>query len=399
MIRWAKQVALVLALVGQVGVMLLLCSSTLASVNTPRTGEYKLTGKPVSPWLYHSMCARELTGPGWSDYAFPNKGYSGNNPEDSIIRSHYLVYVPPNYRLNGSWKSWGLLVNIFPINHCNIPGGWKTICRKHHLILIIPQNVGNVHNHPWRLALAIKSVAQIKRRYKYNPARTYIVGASGGARVASEAGTLCSDVFTGAICNCGVDRLLLHGYPQGIIEDEFCTLPRFARLAHNQTRFFLYTGTKDINERETLKTYKWMKAKGYRYVACFDQPGGTHAGMSNDNFVKGLDFLDQPLTKGSGRKLALIKLLIRRGAIGRAMWLAKRQMDIAPGTPPCNAAKRQFDKLLVDYTAALLKLKAFANKQNTVVAINKRIVEFSEKYMPYASRDILALRRAMASRP
>ena len=354
-----------------------------AENQTPKTGEYTITGAPISNRFMNIVLTRLMAVPatygGW-----PNNGYNGHDPENNHIPSHFVVYVPPAYRPDGTW---GLMVYVFPSDQSGVPGGWRTICQRHHLLLIVPQNAGNGHWIPWREALTLKAALEMHRRYKLNLHRIYTGGSSGGGRNASKAPILFPDVFTGAICNCGADFVDKMGNV-----DCFNAQPQMLSTARSRCRFFLYTGTRDGNEQQTLAVSKWMKQLGFRYVTFFDQKGAGHAQMSNKNFEKGIVTLDAPLVTKVPSEVTRANRLVKEKRLGRAMWLLNKAALIAPGTPACDAAQGAFDKLLVAYKKALSQTRAIIAARNQAKS-NMAISTFALEYSPWAVDDVRKLRQ------
>ncbi len=365
------------------GLIVLWPASLRASAAPAKTGEYTITGSPLSNQFMSIVFTRLVAVPAYYG-GWPNKGVNGHDPENSQIKSHFSVYVPPTYRPDGTW---GLMVYVFPGDKAGIPPSWKAICQRHRLLLIVPQNAGNNHWAPWREALTLKAALEMHRLYKLNTNRIYTGGSSGGGRDASEAPVLFPDVFTGEISNCGADFV---DKPGNV--DVYNDQPQMLSRAKSRCRFFLFTGTKDVNEQETRAVYKWMKQLGFRYVTFYDQPGAHHAQMSDTNFEKGIDVLDAPLAVRVPKEIKRAGAWVKQGQLGRAMWLLNRAAMIAPGTSECQAAQGALDKLTVGYSKALADVQAIVaggDKAKSNIAITK----FAQQYLPWASHDVEQLRR------
>lgn len=388
--KWNRVAHIGLALVALVGLMWAARVQAKPAVSKPRTGEYKITGSPLSNQFMGIVFARLAATPE-NYFGWPNKGVNGHDPENSHLKSHFVVYVPPSYRPDGSW---GLLVYVFPFDKCGVPPAWKAIVARHHLLLIVPQNAGNNHEIPWREALTLKAAQEMHRRYRLNRQRIYVGGSSGGARDASKAPIIFSDVFNGAICNCGCDFVDGQG-----TEDCFGALPRFISRAERNSRFFLFTGTKDVNQAETKAVYHWMKTKWrFRYVTFFDQKGAGHADMSDRNFERGIRALDAPLVVGVPRVIKRAQRLVQLGRLGRAMWQLNKAARIAPGTTPCSRAKADLKKLLLGYQKALTRLEGIVAAGNRAKA-NAALDKFASQYIPWARADIAMLRQRESHLP
>ncbi len=403
---------LLLLLVGVLaGVMVNIGEVCARSAGTPSGQVSTLTESPVTPALWASVARRYnwqiQEGPGKKvvatynytfngalytegPWTYPDMGRNGQDPENPSIKPTLLVYVPKGYVSDGTW---GLLVFDAYWDKFGIPSGWKPICAKRKLLLAVVQDAGNKHHDFWRQAMIAKAYMEMHAKYKLNRKRIYLVGFSGGSRMASVAAVLFSEVYKGEISNCCADYPVLVP-PQNNVEG-FTVAPRYLRLARQRVRFFLFTGTKDLCEQDTILAYHHLKSMGFKYVTLFDQPGAEHTQMSLENFNRGLDFLDAPLTKGVAVKIRQLRLLEKNKAFGRAMWQAQRDMNIAPGMPVCDQAKVIFNTMLPAYAKMLDSVKATIKKGN-IAASNQAIMQFAHVYVPYARADVLKLRREMA---
>ena len=279
-----------------------------------------------------------------------------------------------------------------PLDQTDVPGGWQAIVQRHRLLLIVPQDVGNEHFRDWRVALALKAYQIMNAAYKLNTARVYLVGSSGGGRASSEASICCSDVFTGAICNCGVNFLRVNGASPG--EDNFDALPEFARLARERSRFYLFTGSGDGNRDETKAVAAWMKRWGFKNVTYFEQDGAGHADMSDENFEKGLVALDAPLAAEVPLKLKQAESFLKQNRPGQALALCQQAASVAPGTEECQKSQARFDELLKDYQRELAQTQAAVDAGDRVKA-NAAIAAFIRLYAPWSNDDVAALRKRL----
>ncbi len=402
---------LLLFLIGILGAVLVNIGAICARTGgTPSDQMITLTEPPVTPAMWASVARRHNRqiheGPGkqvvatfsyifngalWTlnSWTYPNMGRNGRDPENPTIKPTLRVYVPKGYVADGTW---GLLVLDVSGDKYDMPSGWRPICAERKLLLAVVQDAGNRHHDYWRQVLIAKAYTAMHAKYKLNHQRIYLVGFSGGARMVSEAAVIFSELYKGEISNCCADYPVL--VPPQNNDEDFIVAPRYLRLARQQVRFFLFTGTKDACEQDTILAYHHLKSMGFKYVTLFDQPGAGHTQMSLANFNRGLDFLDAPLTKGLAVKIRQLKLQEKNKVIGRAMWLAQRDMNIAPGTPICDQAKAVLNTMLPAYTKMLDGVKATIKKGN-VEASNKAIIQFAHVYIPYARSDILLLRREM----
>ncbi len=340
------------------------------------------------------LIAETAQGVTFDRWNYPNHD-SGHQPENPTIKPTLLVYIPRGY-VND--RTWGLLVLDTYADKFGIPNGWKAICRKRQLVLAVLQDAGNDHHYFWREALIAKAYIRLHEKYKFNPQRIYLVGFSGGSRMASESTVIFSDIYKGEISDCCVQYPVLHlpAAPSGYAA--FTVQPRYLNLARRKNRFFLFTGTLDTGcQQDTINAYHQYKAMNFRYVTLVDQPGAHHAEMSLANFQKGLNFLDAPLIAAQHvpQKIQAINEWIKTKTLGQAMALAHREMNVAPGMATCQQVKAIFNTLLPAYTQMRDQIETLAKKGNSA-AFSDAIASFARLYLPYAQADIQELQREAA---
>ncbi len=207
------------------------------------------------------------------------------------------------------------------------------------------------------------------------------------------AAILFPDFFTGAVCNCGVDTVAIAGkLPPGNVVG-INALPDFVRLAHDHSRFYLFTGSGDANHDDTLNAYNWMKKNTF-HVAFFSQDGAGHGAMSNENFEKGLVSLDTPLEPEAAIKLKQASSFAKQGSSGMAMASYQQTIAIAPCTVSANEAQTKLTELLATYQKDLADVKAIVDAGDHIKS-NAAIAKFAHNYMPYAKDDVAALHKAV----
>ena len=373
---------------------------------------FTLTEPPVTPAFWAAVAVRHdrqikpgsngqviayknyvYNGSNWSlnDWLYPNMGRNAHEPENPTIKPQLLVYMPKGFASDGTW---GLLVLDAYSDKFGIPQGWEPICKQRRLLLAVVQDAGNTHHDYWRQALIAKAYLELNGKYKLNHHRIYLVGFSGGARMVSEAAVVFSDIFKGEISNCCADYPIVNAKSMEHSHEWFLAETRYLNLARNEVRFFLFTGTKDVCETDTIMAYHHLKSLGFKYVTLFDQPGARHTQMSLQNFQRGLDYLDAPLTRGFKGKMRQVQTFEHQKQFGSALWLAQRMMDTAPGTPICNQARAIFESMRPAYTKMLSDVQTIIRKGDAH-ASNIAIAQFAHLYLPYARADIQKLQSQM----
>jgi hypothetical protein len=126
--------------------------------------------------------------------------------ERSIDLAHeqFGVYVPSTRPRDG----YAVLVFIPPWEGAWLPSGWASAFDRHGMIFVTAANSGNAAGVlDRREPLALLAAHNIMQRYQVDPARVYIGGYSGGARVALRIALGYPDLFRGALLNAGSDPI------------------------------------------------------------------------------------------------------------------------------------------------------------------------------------------------
>jgi hypothetical protein len=374
-------------------IILITASALLAAEppsTPPQTGSFTLDAAQVDPRMFAEIHRREGL-PAVVGSMYPNKGNDGKHPESPDAPTKLVVWVSPNYKPDGTW---GLLVLPSNADDPGVSAGYQKIGEKHRLIMVAPQNGGNYHYREWRVAHAVIARQEMFKRYKVNAARVYLSGPSGGGRISSATAFLFPDMFNGALCNCGVDTIQINGAlpPKA---DPVSALPDLIRTAQENTRFYLYTGSKDINHDDTLQAYNWMKKYGFKHVTFYSQDGASHAEMSDANFETGLAALDAPLETNAAIKLKQATAFAKQGLTGQAMMAFQQAIATAPCSDAGTQAQTQLEPLLTSYQQELDQTKTTVASSDHVAA-NAAITKFAHTYLPYAKDDLVALRNALA---
>ncbi len=124
----------------------------------------------------------------------------GDQPID-LSRERFTLYVPAGTPPPGGY---GLFVFIAPWAQATEPRRWRAPLDRHGLIFVTAARSGNESKvFERRLPLALLAYENVRARYPIDPARVYVGGMSGGARVAQAAALYYPDVFRGVLLNAG----------------------------------------------------------------------------------------------------------------------------------------------------------------------------------------------------
>ena len=152
-----------------------------------------------------------------------------------ISRQRFALYVPT---APAPADGYALLVFVPPWDGAGIPSAWLPVLARHGVILVTAAQSGNDANVvTQRIPLALAGHVNVAARYRLNPARVYVGGFSGGARVAQRIALAYPELFRGALLNAGSDAF----------GDDGVALPPTApwRDLENRGRFVYATGSRD----------------------------------------------------------------------------------------------------------------------------------------------------------
>ena len=152
-----------------------------------------------------------------------------------IGRQRFALYVPT---APAPADGYALLVFVPPWDEAGIPSGWLPVLARHGVILVTAAQSGNDADViTQRIPLALAGHVNVAARYRLNPARVYVGGFSGGARVAQRIALAYPELFRGALLNAGSDAF----------GDGGVALPQSAvwRDVENRGRFVYATGSRD----------------------------------------------------------------------------------------------------------------------------------------------------------
>lgn len=213
-------------------------------------------------------------------------------------RERFYVHVPQGYTERADY---GLVVYIHPGDQITEePQGWAALLDARKLLFIAPQNAGNEQDVARRLGLAVLSATAMMHRYRIDPARVYVAGWSGGARMAGLVAFFQPDLFHGTIQSCGADFYLhvpqifatseadTNGNPYGFFDASSAEIEN----AKRQVRFALITGSNDFRHGNVLDIFNGGFAKAGFRARLFDVPGMGHAPAEATVLASALSFVD-----------------------------------------------------------------------------------------------------------
>jgi len=87
----------------------------------------------------------------------------------------------------------------------SISENWQKFCEKHNVAMLAAQKVGNHQSIYRRVGVSILGLDKVLSDYKIDRDRLYIMGYSGGGRVASMACYFHPDIFKGCLGICGIN--------------------------------------------------------------------------------------------------------------------------------------------------------------------------------------------------
>jgi predicted esterase len=121
-----------------------------------------------------------------------------------LATERFTVFVPAHQPHAG----YALLVFIAPWPQARVPPGWQEALEREGAVFVSAARSGNEANDLARRApLALVAAASLSKQLPVDPARVYVAGFSGGARVALRLALAYPDVFRGALLNAGSDPI------------------------------------------------------------------------------------------------------------------------------------------------------------------------------------------------
>jgi len=189
-------------------------------------------------------------------------------PADRAI--HYRVREPAG-------GARGVFVYVSPTDSGELPADWAEVIDRQQLLYVAADGFGNSRPTAQRV-LAALAADRLARQAGVKDERRYIVGMSGGGRVASQVLTHFPQVFKGAICIAGADYFM----PQDEAQ----------RAVVGARRLVLLTGSRDFNQREMQLVSRRYQQSGLPRVLLMDLPQFAHQLPDAAQLSQALAFLD-----------------------------------------------------------------------------------------------------------
>jgi predicted esterase len=183
----------------------LLCLALGACAHVPRGRvEKDVTFTVYSPLSRNEEILRRITTPlGFREgqHLLAAKGEALRDQPVDLARERFTIYVPAGAPPPGGW---GLLVFVAPWPQATEPKRWRVPLDRHGVVMVSAARSGNQASvFERRVPLALLAWENVRARLPIDPARVYVGGMSGGARVAQALALAWPDVFRGALLNAG----------------------------------------------------------------------------------------------------------------------------------------------------------------------------------------------------
>lgn len=301
----------------------------------PRAGEYQTAFSTFMPLAEGGELARRsMDQIDYAALAAQNGLPSG--PLVDPAKERWDVYIPGSY--DGS-EPYGVLVWVHPGDRADLPYRWNIALDDHKLIYVSAFNSGNERVAYRRMALALTGLANVIAQYKVDRSRIYVGGFSGGGRIASRLAAEYAEVFSGAIYVEGGDGVGGEYVPVPPVDD--------LALMRGRGRYFFTVGDEDpinghVNER-AYDAYRQLCIPRVRMLRLQHEP---HENLERRNFVRALDYLDDPQEVNADEQDRCLKGLdaLRQEAI-TAVQQAVDSGDAAAARERLIALDRQYGPL------------------------------------------------------
>lgn len=207
-------------------------------------------------------------------------------------RERFHVRLPAGYHPR---RAAGLVVWASPSASGQIPPAFEGALDELHMICIGVDDTGNDRDVPDKFQLMLDAVATAKARFHVDRTRVYLVGLSGGGKVASILTVCFPDTFGGALCIVGFASYHELAESWGEHRQSYYTKPKGIRLKTARSRrLAAITGPGDFNYREMIERTTWMREDGWTNVMLFDCPELAHELPSPTRFTEALNWADGP---------------------------------------------------------------------------------------------------------
>jgi len=212
---------------------------------------------------------------------------------DRILDSETMhVRLPRGYTAR---RPAGLVVWSSPSPRGAIPGVFGRALDELNLLCIGSDNTGNDRDVPDKFQMVFDAVATARARFHIDDRRIYIVGMSGGAKVASILAMCFPDVFAGAVPIVGFACYSTLDTSWAPHDSAYFAKPRGRTLElAREHRMALMGGPPDFNYREMTERAARLHADGFANIKFFSYPDMAHAMPTSDRFMEALEWVDEP---------------------------------------------------------------------------------------------------------
>ena len=200
------------------------------------------------------------------------------------------AWLPPDEPPDG----YGLLLFVLPDDSVALPADWKRPLAERGVLMVVVRGAGNhVDLFSKRIPRILDAYSLAKSRWRIDPARTWISGFSGGARVAQRVAMAWPDEFTGTVQFAG-----------SVIVGSARLAPpplELARLLQQRTRFVFVSGLQDTRNRgNDGRARESMAALCFADVVFRSPARLEHWVPGGRELAKALDALEAPLSTDPG---------------------------------------------------------------------------------------------------
>jgi len=269
-----------------------------------------------------------------------------------LAQEKFAVYVPAG---EPPEQGYGVLVFVPPWPEAALPEGWAGPLDRRGLIYVSAANSGNDANViDRRIPLALLAYENIRRRFRIDPARVYVGGLSGGARVALRTALAYPDVFRGVLLNAGSD-------PIGELPDVLPPAELFATFQASSRVVYLTGGRDTANLQKDLRSRQSLQDWCVFDVQTDASPWQGHEVANTATFAHALEALEQRHPADAGR-LAACRAHIA-GALASSVADAEAALtrgDLAGARARMEAIDRGYAGLAA---TELLKLQSKLDRQ------------------------------------
>ena len=257
-----------------------------------------------------------------------SRGEAFAEQDIDLRREHFTIYVPPG---PPPPAGYGLLVFVSPADQALEPRRWRHTLDGHGVIVVSASRAGNSSKvYERRVPLTLLAYENVRARFPVDPARVWVGGLSGGARVAEAVALAYPDVFHGLLMNAGSQPI---GGERGIYLPARELFEQFQR-----TRVVYVTGGEDEgNLTDDGISRKAMRDWCVLDVEVIVPPRAGHELLDAAALDRALTFLDGPSRTDPGQLVAC------NAGIDQALAARLAEVEAAVGAGDRAGARARLD--------------------------------------------------------